>query len=62
MSLYNFNAEVEMSFHKIMNFETKQAIKQALIIRIEKVGFERVTVKKSCFDCKHQKRNFLFTL
>ncbi|KOP80764.1 TetR family transcriptional regulator [Lysinibacillus sp. FJAT-14745] len=34
-----------MSIHKIMNFETKQAIKNALIIQIEEVGFERVTVK-----------------
>ncbi len=34
-----------MSFHKMMNFETKQTIKQALIIQIEEVGFERVTVK-----------------
>ncbi|MEA0563320.1 TetR/AcrR family transcriptional regulator [Lysinibacillus irui] len=29
-----------------MNFETKQAIKKALILQVEEVGFERVTVKK----------------
>ncbi|WP_374963170.1 TetR/AcrR family transcriptional regulator [Lysinibacillus sp. RS5] len=34
-----------MSIHKMMNFETKSAIKNALIIQIEEVGFERVTVK-----------------
>jgi len=34
-----------MSIHKMMNFETKSTIKNALIIQIEEVGFERVTVK-----------------
>ncbi|MFC9542814.1 TetR/AcrR family transcriptional regulator C-terminal domain-containing protein [Lysinibacillus sp. NPDC056959] len=34
-----------MSIHDIMNFETKRAIKLALLVQIEKVGFERVTVK-----------------
>ncbi|WP_107839011.1 TetR/AcrR family transcriptional regulator [Metasolibacillus meyeri] len=34
-----------MSVHERMNFETKQAIKNALISQIEEVGFERVTVK-----------------
>lgn len=35
-----------MSVHEKMNFETKQAIKKALILQVEEVGFERVTVKK----------------
>lgn len=35
-----------MSVHEKMNFETKQAIKKALIQEVEEVGFERVTVKK----------------
>lgn len=35
-----------MSVHEKMNFETKQAIKKALIQQVEEVGFERVTVKK----------------
>ncbi|UPW84422.1 TetR/AcrR family transcriptional regulator [Lysinibacillus sp. Ag94] len=35
-----------MSIHDIMNFETKRAIKNALLIQIEEVGFERITVKK----------------
>lgn len=35
-----------MSVHEKMNFETKQAIKKALIMQVEEVGFERVTVKK----------------
>jgi len=34
-----------MSIHEKMNFETKQAIKKALIQQIEEAGFERVTVK-----------------
>lgn len=34
-----------MSIHDIMNFETKRAIKNALLIQIEEVGFERITVK-----------------
>lgn len=34
-----------MSIHDIKNFETKRAIKLALLVQIEKVGFERVTVK-----------------
>lgn len=34
-----------MSIHDIMNFETKRAIKNALLIQIEVVGFERITVK-----------------
>ncbi|WP_431811270.1 TetR/AcrR family transcriptional regulator C-terminal domain-containing protein [Lysinibacillus sp. FW12] len=35
-----------MSVHEKMNFETKQAIKKALILQVEEVAFERVTVKK----------------
>lgn len=35
-----------VSVHEKMNFETKQAIKKALIQQVEEVGFERVTVKK----------------
>lgn len=35
-----------VSVHEKMNFETKQAIKKALIMQVEEVGFERVTVKK----------------
>ncbi len=35
-----------VSVHEKMNFETKQAIKKALILQVEEVGFERVTVKK----------------
>ena len=34
-----------MSVHEKMNFETKQAIKNAFIQQVEEVGFERVTVK-----------------
>lgn len=34
-----------MSIHEKMNFETKQAIKKALVQQIEEAGFERVTVK-----------------
>jgi len=34
-----------MSIHDLMNFETKRAIKIALLRQIEEVGFERVTVK-----------------
>ncbi|MFB7160337.1 TetR/AcrR family transcriptional regulator C-terminal domain-containing protein [Lysinibacillus sp. NPDC056232] len=34
-----------MSIHDMMNFETKRAIKNALLIQIEEEGFERVTVK-----------------
>lgn len=34
-----------MSVHAKMNFETKQAIKNAFIQQVEEVGFERVTVK-----------------
>ncbi|MCL1696660.1 MULTISPECIES: TetR/AcrR family transcriptional regulator [unclassified Lysinibacillus] len=34
-----------MSIHDMMNFETKRAIKNALLRQIEEVGFERVTVK-----------------
>lgn len=37
--------ESTLSVHEKMNFETKQAIKSALIQQVEKVGFERVTVK-----------------
>ncbi len=35
-----------VSVHEKMNFETKQAIKKALILQVEEVAFERVTVKK----------------
>lgn len=35
-----------MSVHETMNYETKQAIKKALLIQMEEVGFQRVTVKK----------------
>ncbi|WP_107949627.1 TetR/AcrR family transcriptional regulator [Lysinibacillus parviboronicapiens] len=34
-----------MSVHETMNYETKQAIKKALLIQMEEVGFQRVTVK-----------------
>lgn len=47
-----------MSVHEKMNFETKQAIKKALILQVEEVGFERVTVKKLALGAQINRGTF----
>ncbi|KYG91037.1 TetR family transcriptional regulator [[Bacillus] sp. KCTC 13219] len=47
-----------MSVHEKMNFETKQAIKKALISQIEIAGFERVTVKELALAAKINRGTF----
>ncbi|WP_342550848.1 TetR/AcrR family transcriptional regulator [Lysinibacillus sp. FSL M8-0216] len=47
-----------MSVHDKMNFETKQAIKSALIQQVEEVGFERVTVKNLALTAQINRGTF----
>ncbi|KOS69227.1 TetR family transcriptional regulator [Lysinibacillus contaminans] len=47
-----------MSVHEKMNYETKQAIKKALLTQIEEVGFQRVTVKNLALTAKINRGTF----
>jgi len=47
-----------LSVHDKMNFETKQAIKSALIQQVEEVGFERVTVKNLALTAQINRGTF----
>lgn len=47
-----------MSVHEKMNYETKQAIKKALLTQIETVGFQRVIVKNLALTAKINRGTF----
>lgn len=47
-----------MSVHEMMNYETKQAIKKALLIQMEEIGFQRVTVKNLALTAKINRGTF----
>ncbi len=47
-----------LSVHDKMNFETKLAIKTALIQQVEEVGFERVTVKNLALTAQINRGTF----
>lgn len=47
-----------MSVHEKMNYETKQAIKKALLKEMEEVGFQRVTVKNLALTAKINRGTF----
>lgn len=47
-----------MSVHEMMNYETKQAIKKALLMQMEEIGFQRVTVKNLALTAKINRGTF----